>query len=95
MKAIFAAFAASLLALSSPASAQAPGGAEARLKSLNITLPPDAAPAANFVNSYRAASSCSCRATPQALRGWARASSARSSLWSRAERRRGKLASSC
>jgi enamine deaminase RidA (YjgF/YER057c/UK114 family) len=53
MKAIFAAFAASLLALSSPASAQAPGGAEARLKSLNITLPPDAAPAANFVNSVQ------------------------------------------
>jgi hypothetical protein len=53
MKAIFAAFAATLLALSSPASAQAPGGAEARLKSLNITLPPDAAPAANFVNSVQ------------------------------------------
>ena len=56
MKAIFAAvFTASfaLLALSSPASAQAPAGAEARLKSLNITLPPDAAPAANFVNSVQ------------------------------------------
>jgi len=56
MKDIFAAiFAASLalLALSSPASAQAPGGAEARLKSLNITLPADAAPAANFVNSVQ------------------------------------------
>ena len=56
MKAIFAAvFTASLalLALSSPASAQAPGGAEARLKALNITLPPDATPAANFVNSVQ------------------------------------------
>jgi len=42
-----------LLVLSSPASAQAPNGAEARLKALNITLPPDAAPAANFVNSVQ------------------------------------------
>ena len=43
MKAISAAvFTASLalLALSSPGRAQAPGGAEARLKSLNITLQP-------------------------------------------------------
>src|SRR5258708_17905961 len=56
MKAVFAiVFTASLalLALFSPASAQAPGGAEARLKSLNITLPADAAPAANFVNSMQ------------------------------------------
>jgi enamine deaminase RidA (YjgF/YER057c/UK114 family) len=56
MKAIFAAvFTATLamLDLSSPASAQVPGGAEARLKSLNITLPADAAPAANFVNSVQ------------------------------------------
>src|SRR5262249_44276457 len=43
----------------------------------------------------RAASSYSCRGTPQALRGWAKASSARASQWSRAERRHGKLASSC
>jgi enamine deaminase RidA (YjgF/YER057c/UK114 family) len=42
-----------LLVLSSPASAQAANGAEARLKALNITLPPDAAPAANFVNSVQ------------------------------------------
>ena len=42
-----------LLVLSSPASAQAPAGAEARLKAINITLPPDAAPAANFVNSVQ------------------------------------------
>src|SRR6202162_4500639 len=42
-----------LLVLSSPVSAQAPAGAEARLKALNITLPPDAAPAANFVNSVQ------------------------------------------
>jgi enamine deaminase RidA (YjgF/YER057c/UK114 family) len=35
----------------SAALAQAPSGAEARLKSLNITLPPDSAPIANFVNS--------------------------------------------
>src|ERR1700748_2055779 len=33
--------------------AQAPSGAEARLKALNITLPPDAAPIANFVNSVQ------------------------------------------
>jgi enamine deaminase RidA (YjgF/YER057c/UK114 family) len=32
---------------------KAPAGAEARLKALNITLPPDAAPAANFVNSVQ------------------------------------------
>jgi len=42
-----------LLALSVPVSAQAPSGPEARLKALNITLPPDAAPAANFVNSVQ------------------------------------------
>jgi hypothetical protein len=42
-----------LLVLSSPASTQAPAGAEARLQALNITLPPDAAPAANFVNSVQ------------------------------------------
>jgi enamine deaminase RidA (YjgF/YER057c/UK114 family) len=41
------------LAVSAPASAQAPAGPEARLKALNITLPPDAAPAANFVNSVQ------------------------------------------
>ena len=39
-----------LLALSGSAPAQAPSGAEARLKALNIALPPDTAPAANFVN---------------------------------------------
>ena len=47
MKAVFAAIIAAglaSLALSGPASAQAPAGAEARLKALNITLPPDAAP---------------------------------------------------
>jgi enamine deaminase RidA (YjgF/YER057c/UK114 family) len=56
MKTIFTAIiAASLawLAVSAPASAQAPAGPEARLKALNITLPPDAAPAANFVNSVQ------------------------------------------
>jgi hypothetical protein len=42
-----------LLVLSCPGSAQAPAGAEARLKALNITLPPDTAPAANFVNSVQ------------------------------------------
>jgi hypothetical protein len=42
-----------LLVLSCPGSAQAPSEAEARLKALNITLPPDAAPAANFVNSMQ------------------------------------------
>jgi enamine deaminase RidA (YjgF/YER057c/UK114 family) len=39
-----------LLALSGSAPAQAPSGAEARLKALNIALPPDTLPAANFVN---------------------------------------------
>jgi enamine deaminase RidA (YjgF/YER057c/UK114 family) len=56
MKAVLTAiFAAGLavLALSAPASAQAPAGPEARLKALNITLPPDAAPAASFVNSVQ------------------------------------------
>jgi enamine deaminase RidA (YjgF/YER057c/UK114 family) len=56
MKPVFAAIIAAglaLLPLSGPASAQAPAGAEARLKALNITLPPDAAPAANFVNAVQ------------------------------------------
>jgi enamine deaminase RidA (YjgF/YER057c/UK114 family) len=56
MKAVFAAVIAAglaLFALPGPASAQSPGGAEARLKALNITLPPEAAPAANFVNSVQ------------------------------------------
>jgi hypothetical protein len=52
MKGILAASLVSLV-LSCPGSAQAPAGAEARLKALNITLPPDAAPAANFVNSVQ------------------------------------------
>ena len=43
-----------LLALSHPALAQSPGGAEARLKELNIVLPPDSAPSANFVNAVQA-----------------------------------------
>jgi enamine deaminase RidA (YjgF/YER057c/UK114 family) len=42
-----------VLALSGAASAQAPATAEARLKALNLTLPPDAAPAANFVNAVQ------------------------------------------
>jgi enamine deaminase RidA (YjgF/YER057c/UK114 family) len=42
-----------ILALCGTASAQAPTGAEARLKALNITLPPDTAPAASFVNSVQ------------------------------------------
>jgi enamine deaminase RidA (YjgF/YER057c/UK114 family) len=57
MKATFAVIVSAglaLLALSAPASAQAPTGPEARLKALNITLPPDAAPAANFVNAVQA-----------------------------------------
>jgi enamine deaminase RidA (YjgF/YER057c/UK114 family) len=56
MKAVFAAVIAAglaLLALSGPTSAQGPAGAEARLKALNITLSPDAAPAANFVNAVQ------------------------------------------
>jgi hypothetical protein len=43
----------SLIAISNPATAQAPGSAEARLKALNITLPPDSVPAANFVNAVQ------------------------------------------
>jgi enamine deaminase RidA (YjgF/YER057c/UK114 family) len=42
-----------VLAWSNPASAQAAAGPEARLKALNITLPPDTAPIANFVNSVQ------------------------------------------
>src|SRR5215471_14325044 len=42
-----------VLALSHPALAQSPGGAEARLKELNIVLPPDSAPSANFVNAVQ------------------------------------------
>ena len=36
-----------------PAQAQAPASAEARVKALNIVLPPVAAPAANFLNSVQ------------------------------------------
>jgi enamine deaminase RidA (YjgF/YER057c/UK114 family) len=42
-----------VLAWSNSASAQAAAGPEARLKALNITLPPDTAPIANFVNSVQ------------------------------------------
>ena len=41
------------LALCSASAAQAPLSPEARLKALNIALPPDAAPIANFVNSVQ------------------------------------------
>jgi enamine deaminase RidA (YjgF/YER057c/UK114 family) len=44
---------AACLFLCLPAAAQTPSSPEARLKALNITLPPDAAPAANFVNSVQ------------------------------------------
>jgi enamine deaminase RidA (YjgF/YER057c/UK114 family) len=57
MKPIFAVIVSAglaVLALSLPAQAQAPNGPEARLKALNITLPPDSAPAGNFVNSVQA-----------------------------------------
>jgi enamine deaminase RidA (YjgF/YER057c/UK114 family) len=56
MKPIFAVIVSAglaVLALSLPAQAQAPNGPEARLKALNITLPPDSAPAGNFVNSVQ------------------------------------------
>jgi len=43
-----------LIAMSSPAPAQSTAGAEARLKELNITLPPDSVPSANFVNAVQA-----------------------------------------
>jgi enamine deaminase RidA (YjgF/YER057c/UK114 family) len=43
-----------LAAMAAPAIASAQGsGAEARLKQLNLTLPADQAPAANFVNSVQ------------------------------------------
>jgi enamine deaminase RidA (YjgF/YER057c/UK114 family) len=42
-----------VLALCGAASAQAPATAEARLKALDITLPPDTAPIANFVNAVQ------------------------------------------
>jgi enamine deaminase RidA (YjgF/YER057c/UK114 family) len=42
-----------VLAWSNSASAQVAAGPEARLKALNITLPPDTAPIANFVNSVQ------------------------------------------
>ena len=42
-----------LIAVSGSAPAQSTAGAEARLKELNITLPPVSAPAANFVNSVQ------------------------------------------
>ena len=42
-----------LIALPVSAPAQTVAGAEARLKELNITLPPDSAPAANFVNAVQ------------------------------------------
>ncbi len=43
----------SLIAISNPATAQTPASAEARLKALNITLPPNSVPAANFVNAVQ------------------------------------------
>jgi enamine deaminase RidA (YjgF/YER057c/UK114 family) len=42
-----------LLVMPCTAPAQSTGGAEARLKELNLTLPPDSAPAANFVNAVQ------------------------------------------
>jgi enamine deaminase RidA (YjgF/YER057c/UK114 family) len=42
-----------LIALPVSAPAQTAVGAEARLKELNITLPPDSVPAANFVNAVQ------------------------------------------
>src|SRR5262245_45451924 len=42
-----------LIALPVSAPAQTVAGAEARLKELNITLPPDSVPAANFVNAVQ------------------------------------------
>jgi enamine deaminase RidA (YjgF/YER057c/UK114 family) len=42
-----------LIVLPVSAPAQTAAGAEARLKELNITLPPDSVPAANFVNAVQ------------------------------------------
>lgn len=41
------------MAVPGPALAQTPAGAEARLKELSITLPPESVPAANFVNAVQ------------------------------------------
>jgi enamine deaminase RidA (YjgF/YER057c/UK114 family) len=56
MKIPFKAVAVALLAVLTTvgsASAESTGGAEARLKELNIVLPPDSAPSANFVNAVQ------------------------------------------
>ena len=98
MKAIFAAvFTASLalLALSGPARAQAPGGAEARLKSLNITLPADTAPAANFVNSVQSGKLLFLSGNTAGPAWVGKGKLGKDLQWSRAERRHAKLASSC
>jgi enamine deaminase RidA (YjgF/YER057c/UK114 family) len=42
-----------LIAMAGSAPAQTTAGAEARLKELNIPLPPDSVPAANFVNAVQ------------------------------------------
>jgi enamine deaminase RidA (YjgF/YER057c/UK114 family) len=42
-----------LMAISGSAPAESTAGAEARLKELNIALPPDAVPPANFVNAVQ------------------------------------------
>lgn len=42
-----------LMAISGSAPAESTAGAEARLKALNIALPPDAVPPANFVNAVQ------------------------------------------
>jgi enamine deaminase RidA (YjgF/YER057c/UK114 family) len=42
-----------LLAMPGSAPAQSAAGAEARLKELNLVLPPDSAPIANFVNAVQ------------------------------------------
>jgi enamine deaminase RidA (YjgF/YER057c/UK114 family) len=42
-----------LIVMPGSALAQSPAGAEARLKELNIVLPPDSAPTANFVNAVQ------------------------------------------
>ena len=42
-----------LIVMPGSALAQSPAGAEARLKELNIVLPPDAMPSANFVNAVQ------------------------------------------
>jgi hypothetical protein len=62
---------------------------------LNITLPPDAAPAANFVNSVQSGKLLFLSGNTAGPAWVGKGKVGKDSAWSRAERQRGKLASSC